>query len=419
MAAMLTSVTLRLDTLCQVVTQFRAGMRCAATRCAAAVALAVLMAVAVSAIMPTTAQAAFSSKAKAAILIDADTGAVLYQSNADELLPPASITKLMTAELVFQAIKAGRIKLSDELTMSVHAWRTGGAPSRTSAMFVPVNKTATVDQLLKGLIIQSGNDAAIALAEGMSGTEEAFASRMTAEARRIGLKKSVFKNPTGLNAPGHLMTAREIAMLSLYIIREHPEFYKLFSQKVFEYRRFKFRNRNRLLFENIGVDGLKTGSLSVVGNNLAASAVQNGKRLIAVVIGLPTKKKAAAEARKLLQWGFRSFASFKLFDAGETVGMARVWGGERFYVPLTGDGPVMVILPRVPANPKLTAEITYEGPLKPPVKKGDKVATLRIVSETNAVNEVPLYAAEDVEPGGLVRRGLDALAHLAISWVAL
>lgn len=416
---MLTTVTLRLDTVCRAAAGACGDMRGLA-RHAAASCIVLLAAAMILLPAATPAQAVFSSKAKAAILIDADTGAVLYQNNADELLPPASITKLMTAELVFQAIKAGRLKLDDELTMSVHAWRTGGAPSRTSAMFVPVNTTATVSDLLQGLIVQSGNDAAIALAEGMSGSEEAFAKRMTVEARRIGLTKSTFKNPTGLDAPGHRMTAREIAMLSLYIIKEHPEFYKMFSQEVFKYRRFTFRNRNPLLFEdNLGVDGLKTGSLSVVGNNLAASAVQKGKRLIAVVIGLPNKKAAAAEARKLLQWGYRSFGSFKLFDAGETVGSARVWGGERFYVPLTGDGPVMVILPRVPADPKLTAEITYDGPLKPPIKKGDQVATLRIVSETNAVNEVPLYAAEDVEPGGLVRRGLDALAHLALSWVTL
>ncbi len=361
----------------------------------------------------------FGTRAKAALLMDADTGAILFQHNADELLPPASITKLMTAEIVFQAIKDGRLKLTDEFPMSVHAWRTGGAPSRTSSMFVPVNTSATVDDLLQGMIVQSGNDAAIAIAEGMAGTEEAFAKRMNAEAKRIGLTKSVFKNPSGLSDPEHLMTAREIAMLSYYIIKEHPEFYKLFSQKEFDYRRFKFRNRNPLLFQDIGVDGLKTGSLKESGHNLVASAVQDGKRLIAVVMGLPEGNQAASEARKLLEWGFHSFAPFKLFDAGETVGMARVWGGESFYVPLTGKGPVTVILPRVPANPRLMAVITYDGPLKPPIKKGDQVATLRVTSQTNAVNEVPLYAAQDVQPGGLVRRGLDLLAHLALSWVTL
>lgn len=359
----------------------------------------------------------FSTRAKAAFLMDADTGAILFQHNADELLPPASITKLLTAEIVFQAIKDGRLKLDDELMMSVHAWRTGGAPSRTSSMFVPVNTTATVSDLLRGMIIQSANDAAIAFAEGMAGTEEAFAKRMTAEARRIGLTKSSFKNPSGLYDPEHLMTAREIAMLADYIIKTHPEFYKIFSEPMLEYRRFKFRNRNPLLTMDIGADGLKTGMLKESGYNLVGSAVQNGKRLIGVVLGLSSSKEAAAESRRLLEWGFSSFAPFKLFDAGETVGMARVWGGESFYVPLVGKGPVTVILPRVPANPRLKGQITYDGPLKPPIKKGDRVATLRVTSETNAVNEVPLYAAEDVEPGGLVRRGLDSLAHLAFGWV--
>jgi len=363
----------------------------------------------------------FSTRAKAAVLLDADTGAILYQNNADELLPPASVSKLMTAAVVFRALKEGRIKLTDEFTMSEHAWRTGGAPSRTSSMFVPINTPATIDELLKGLIIQSGNDAAICLAEGLGGTEEQFAKRMTVEARRIGLSKSTFANPHGLYDPGQLMTAREIGMLAHYIIREYPEYYPIFSQRLFEYRKHKFFNRNPLLPLDIGADGLKTGYVKESGYNLVGSTVQGGKRLIVVVMGLATEADRVAEAKKLIDWGYRSFAPFKLFNAGETVGSARVWGGEKFYVPLTGgDGPITVILPRVPENPRLKAEIIYKGPLKPPVKKGTKVAVLRVTSVgTNSVNEVPLYAAEDVEPGGLMRRGLDSLAHLAISWVRL
>jgi D-alanyl-D-alanine carboxypeptidase (penicillin-binding protein 5/6) len=361
----------------------------------------------------------FGTRAKAAILIDADTGAILYQHNADEPLPPASLTKLMTAEIVFKALEDKRLKLTDEFNMSVNAWRTGGAPSRTSSMFVPVNTSATLDELLQGMLVQSGNDAAIAIAEGMAGTEEAFAKRMNAEAKRIGLTKSNFKNSSGLYDPEHLMTAREVAQLALVLIKDHPEFYPRFSQKEFQYRRFKFRNRNALLFQDIGVDGLKTGSLKEAGCNLVASAIQKGKRLVAVVMGLPDSKQCAADTRRLIEWGYRGFAPVKLFDAGETVAMARVWGGDSFYVPLTGEGPVTIVLPRVPVNPRLKAEITYDGPLKPPVKKGDKVAVLRVTSQSGAVNEVPLYAAEDVQPGGLVRRGLDSLAHLAFGWVTL
>jgi len=361
----------------------------------------------------------FNTRAKAAVLLDADTGAILYQNNADELLPPASVSKLMTAEVVFRALKDGKLKLTDEFTMSEHAWRTGGAPSRTSSMFVPINTPATIDDLLKGLLIQSGNDAAICLAEGLSGSEAKFAERMTAEARRIGLTKSTFSNPSGLYDPGQQMTAREIALLAHRIVKEYPEYYPIFSQRLFEYRKHKFYNRNPLLPLDIGADGLKTGYIKESGYNLVGSAVQNGKRLIVVVMGLATESDRTSEAKKLLDWGYRSFAPFKLFDAGETVGSARVWGGEKFYVPLTGNGPIAVILPRVPENPRLKAEIIYDGPLKPPVRKGDKVGTLRVTSQTNQVNEVPLYAAEDVEPGGLVRRGLDSLAHLALSWVPL
>jgi D-alanyl-D-alanine carboxypeptidase (penicillin-binding protein 5/6) len=361
----------------------------------------------------------FTTRAKAAVLMDGDTGAILYQSNADELLPPASVSKLMTAAITFRALKEGRLKLTDEFTMSEHAWRTGGAPSRTSSMFVPINTPATIDDLLKGLIIQSGNDAAICLAEGLGGTETQFAKRMTVEARRIGLTKSTFANPSGLYDPAQLMTAREIALLARYIIKEYPEYYPIFSQKLFEYRKHKFYNRNPLLPLEIGADGLKTGMVKESGYNLVGSTVQGGKRLIVVVMGLATENERTAEAKKLLDWGYRSFAPFKLFNEGETVGSARVWGGERFFVPLTGNGPITVILPRVPENPRLKAEIVYDGPLKPPVKKGDKVGVLRVTSQSNSVNEVPLYAAEDVEAGGLMRRGLDSLAHMALSWVPL
>jgi len=381
--------------------------------------LLILLACAVSLLPQHAAAQGFTTRAKAAVLLDADTGAIYYQFNADQPLPPASISKLVTAAVVFRALKEGRLKLTDEFTMSEHAWRTGGAPSRTSSMFVPINTTATIDELLKGLIIQSGNDAAICLAEGLGGSEAQFAKRMTVEARNIGLSKSTFANPSGLYDPEQLMTAREIAILARHIIKEYPEYYPIFSQRLFEYRKHKFYNRNPLLPLDIGADGLKTGFVKESGYNLVGSAVQGGKRLIVVVLGLATEAERTSEARRLLDWGYRSFAPAKLFDAGEIVGSARVWGGEAFFVPLTGKGPVTVILPRVPENPRLKAEIVYDGPLKPPVRKGDKVAVLRITTQSNSVNEIPLYAAQDVEPGGLMRRGLDSLAHMAMSLVRL
>jgi serine-type D-Ala-D-Ala carboxypeptidase (penicillin-binding protein 5/6) len=362
-------------------------------------------------------QAEFTIKARQAILTDADSGAVLFQHNADELAPPASMSKLMTLAVVFRALKQGTVKPDDEFLMSEFAWRTGGGPSGTSAMLVPVNTRVRVEELIKGVIIQSGNDAAIALAEGIAGSEAAFAKQMTDEARRLGMPKSTFTNATGLYQPGHQMTARELAILGRYVIREFPDYYAIFSVKEFPYRKHKFINRNPLLFMNIGADGMKTGFIKESGYGIVGSAKQGDRRLIVVINGLATQEERKEEAKRLLEWGFRSFGEFKLFEAGETVGKARVWGGDRMNVPLIGNGGVVVVLPRFPANQKLKAEIVYNGPLKAPIAKGDQVARLRVTSSTDATSEVPLYAAEDVKPAGTWKRGFDTLLHMATKWI--
>lgn len=361
----------------------------------------------------------FTSKAKHAILMDATSGAVLYQQRADDLAPPASMSKLMVLAVLFKSMKNGQLKADDEFLMSEYAWRKGGAPSGTSAMMVPVNTKAKLSELIQGIIIQSGNDASIAIAEGMAGTEVAFAAIMEQEARKLGLKKSTFRNATGLHHAEHLMTARELAILARHLINEYPEQYKIFGQKEFLYRKHRFINRNPLLFQGLDADGLKTGFIKEAGYGMVGSAQQDGRRLIVVVGGLTTAEDRKDEAKRLLDWGFKSFTEFKLFDAGETVGQARVWGGEQMYVSLTGQGDLAVILPRFPANQRLRAEIVYKGPLKPPLRKGDQVAKLRVTSSSNAVNEVPLYASEDVNEGGIFRRGLDSLMHLALRWVPL
>lgn len=365
------------------------------------------------------AQSGYATKAQRAILIDYNTGAILYQKNADVLIPPASMSKLMTLAVLFKAIRDGTISLSDKFVMSVNAWRKGGAPSGTSAMFVPVNKTATVEELMKGIIIQSGNDACIAVAEAMSGTEEAFAVRMNAEARRIGLKKSTFANATGLDEQGHLMTARELAHLATFLIKTYPEYYPIFAERLFKYRRHKFYNRNPLLSADLGVDGLKTGHTSKAGYGLVMSGLKDGRRLIGVVAGLKTAAERKSEARKLLSWGYRAFAKFKLFEADANIGYARVWGGSSMYVPLTSKGPLEVILPRYPANQKLKGEIVYQGPIKPPIAKGQKIAKLRVTSSTSAVSEVPLYAKEDVAKATFIRQGFDSLLYLALDLLPL
>ncbi len=358
----------------------------------------------------------YKTRARAAVLMEASTGAVLYQHNADELLPPASMSKLMTLAVAFRALKKGRLKLDDEFVVSEHAWRTGGAPSRTAAMFVPINTKASVRELIQGIIVQSGNDAAIAVAEGISGSEEAFAQRMTARARKIGMEKSVFKNATGLYDPQHLMTAREIALLARYLIKEFPEYYGMFAQREFRYRKHRFFNRNPLLLTETGVDGLKTGYVKDAGYGIVASAKQGNLRLIAVVMGLPSAATRKSEGRKLLDWGFRNVSVAKLFDANETVAYARVWGGDRYFAPLVGQGALSIYLPRMPERPRLTAEIVYDSPLKAPIGKGEKLAILRVAGESGSMNELPLYAAEDIMESGFMARGIDTLLVRIVDW---
>ncbi|ADJ23539.1 Serine-type D-Ala-D-Ala carboxypeptidase [Hyphomicrobium denitrificans ATCC 51888] len=391
---------------------------CARVLVSALIAISVLTAVGPEANPALAAEAAFTSKAPRAILIDAATGATLFQQHADEPAPPASMSKLMTLAVLFRAMKEGRIQKTDEFTMSVNAWRNGGAPSGTSAMMVPVNTKVTVDELIQGIVIQSGNDAAMCVAEGMAGSIPAFARMMNDEAKRIGLTKSTFTNASGLPDPQQVMSARDLAVLARYIIDEYPDYYPVFAQKEFLYRKHRFINRNPLLFQNIGADGLKTGHTAAAGFGLVGSAVQDGKRLIVVVSGLEKADQRKEEAVKLLNWGFNSFNTVRLYDANEVIGQARVWGGKVWYVPLAANADVTFTVPKFPANQKISAEIVYKAPLKPPVKKGDQVATLKLSSSTSASNELPLYATEDVQKGGIVREGLDSLVLMALRRLA-
>jgi D-alanyl-D-alanine carboxypeptidase (penicillin-binding protein 5/6) len=360
----------------------------------------------------------FETKAKHAVLMDADANLVLFEKDADTLAPPASMSKLMTLAVVFRELKAGRIKLDDQFKVTEHAWRTGGAPSGGSAMFAPLNTTVSVDELIQGVTVQSGNDAAIILAEGIAGTEEAFAKQMTEYARTLGLEKSTFANATGLPAEGHLMSARELAILAHHLVYTYPEYYHYFGQKEFKYReKFTFRNRNPLVWADIGVDGMKTGFIKESGYGLVASGTRGNQRLLLVVSGLDSAKDREAEARKLLDWGFKSFKPFRLFDEGQKVSDALVWGGTQHYVPLVGEGNINIILP-ANATGKVTAQIVYDGPIKAPIRKGDQVATLRVTSaESQATNDIPLYAGDDIDQSNFAMRGLDSLLVLAFGWL--
>ena len=371
---------------------------------------------AVAAVAQGSPPAEMTTRAKQAILIDATTGAVLFQHRADELAPPASMSKLVTLAVIFRALKEGRIKLDDEILFSVNAWRTGGAPSGTSAMFVPVNTREKLDDVLKGIIIQSGNDACIAVAEAIGGSESAFAKMMTDEARRIGLEKSTFHNATGLYDADHLMTVRELALVARYIIQNYPEHYPLFSEREFRYRKHRFFNRNPLLTLDIGVDGLKTGYIKEAGYGLVASAKQDGRRVILAINGMESANDRKSEAIRLIEWAFKGFGEFKLFDPDEVVGRARVWGGDRMFVPLVGGNDINVLLPKAQSGQRLQAQIIYKSPLKAPLKKGDVVAKLRVTTPSQSVNVIELQAGEDVPEAGPMRRGLDTLAHMAFGW---
>ncbi len=357
----------------------------------------------------------FKTKAKYAVLMDAATGSVLFEANADALIPPASMSKLMTTAIIFEAIKKGKLKLTDEIFISENAWRNGGAPSGTSAMFASINSKVALEDILRGIIVQSGNDACIAIAEHMSGSEAAFAERMTAYARAHGLQLSTFKNATGLPAEGHLMTAREIGILSLHIIEKYPELYKYFAQREFKYKRYRFYNRNPLIARDSSVDGLKTGYTKEAGYGLAVSAKRVDRRLVAVVAGLTSKRERASEAKRLIEWGFSSFKKVRLYDNDEIVTSLRVWGGTKSYVKVIGENGVEIYLPRE-GGKKLRSSVVYKGPLKPPIRKGDQVAVFRIITETGATSEAPLFASEDVEASSFIWQGFDSLFFLAFGW---
>ncbi len=355
----------------------------------------------------------YDTDAPTAILIEAKSGSILFEKNADELRAPSSMMKLMTAEVVFNALTKGEIKLTDEFRISENTWRKGGAPSGGSTMFAAINSRVSVDDLLHGALIQSGNDSCMALAEGLSNTEAAFAERMTKRARELGLAKSTFANSNGLPDPGNKMTVRELGILARHIILTYPDFYKLFNEREFTWNKIRQQNRNPLLTMLEGADGLKTGFTKEGGYGMVGSAVQNGMRLIVVVNGLEDSDDRAAEAKKLLEWGFRNFEARTLFAADQTVGYARVFGGESRSVKLASPEPIKVMLQRN-GNDKLVARIVYTGPIRAPIQPGQRIGVLKVWRGSNIALETPLVAAESIPTGSTTRRALDGASELVI-----
>ncbi|MCS0503587.1 D-alanyl-D-alanine carboxypeptidase family protein [Ancylobacter mangrovi] len=351
-----------------------------------------------------------------AILLDYESGSVLFERGADIQSAPASLAKLMTMAVVFREIKEGRITPDTEYTVSEYAWRRGGAPSGGSTMFAALKSSIKVSDLMRGVIIQSGNDAAIVLAEGLAGNELAFSTRMNEEAKRIGMTNSVFRNSNGLPAPDQVTTARDMAKLAAYIIRNYPQFYAIYGETSFTWNKIRQNNRNPLLGMSLGADGLKTGYLEDAGYNLVGSAVQNDQRLIVVIMGDKTAKDRAEDARKLLEWGFRSFETRLLFKPGQIVGEATLYGGARGGAPLTGTGPIRIVVPR-DGNERVTARIRFQGPIPAPVTEGDEVARLDVYRGDQLALQVPLVAAESVPRGPLWRRAMDGAYELMVNLI--
>jgi D-alanyl-D-alanine carboxypeptidase (penicillin-binding protein 5/6) len=354
----------------------------------------------------------FQSVAPFALLMDYDSGAILFDKNADAPMAPASTTKMLTAEIVFRELKDGRLHLDDRFEVSENAWRTGGAKSHGSATFLELHSSVRVEDLLRGMIVQSGNDAAITLAEGIAGAESNFAALMNKRAAELGMTHSTFANPWGAGDPRQHVTPRDMAHLAAYIIANYPEYYRYFGEKEFTWNKIRQLNRNPLLTMDLGADGLKTGDIAESGFGLVGSAVQNGQRLILVVNGLKTATDRSEESRKLLNWGFHSFDSKVLFQAGDIVGAAAVFGGAQSEVPLIAEGPVKIFATRG-APEKLTAKIVYKGPLPAPIVAGEEVADLKVWRGSSEVIDVKLKTANAVAAGTLSQRALDAGIEIA------
>lgn len=354
---------------------------------------------------------AIETMAREALLVDMQTGAVLLEKNADRPMPPASMSKIMTTYIVFSRLREGKLTMEDTLPVSERAWRKGGCVSDGSTMCLKLGERAKVEDLLRGIIVQSGNDASITIAEGLAGTEEAFASEMNKKAKEIGLKGSVFRNSTGLPEPDHVMTARDLATLAESTIRDFPDHYALYGEKEFTYNGIKQGNRNPLLYKDVGADGLKTGHTKEAGYGLAASAKQGDRRVILVVTGLPSMGARAEESTRLIEYAFREFENVRLVQAGEQVETASVWLGEEDSVPLQAAREVLVTVPRR-GRSEMRVAVIYDEPVPAPVSRGDVVGKLSITGLGTTPVEVPLVAGADIERRGPVGRALVSLSNL-------
>lgn len=371
-----------------------------------------LLATGFACITLATSANAFETKAKNAVLMDYETGTIIYSKGAKEKIAPASMSKLMTVYVLLSRIKNGEISLDDKFTVSENAWRKGGAASGGSTMFLKIGQEVRVEDLIKGIIIQSGNDACITVAENIAGSEEEFAAILNETAEKIGLKNANFVNSTGLPHPEHKISPEDLANLARHIIDEFPEFYAVFKEKEFTYNGIKQGNRNPLLYTLKGSDGLKTGHTSEAGFCLTGSAVRNNRRLIEVIAGLESNKERSEESESLMTWGFANFENYRFFNKNQIVAEIPVWYGTIPTVEAVVPEKIVKTVKKSTRN-KYNAKIVYDKPLKAPIFKGDKIGELFITYGENITDKIPLVAKNDVAKIGPFSRFLANLKYFA------
>lgn len=359
----------------------------------------------------------FAVKSEQVLLFDSDTGSVLFSRKADMPFPPASLAKLMTAEIAFNALKSGQLQPETVFRVSEHAWRTGGAPSRTATMFARLNSQLTVSDLIQGITVQSANDGAIVLAEGMSGSEQAFAQKMTERAQALGLKNSVFINPTGLPQDGkQQVTLTDMVRLARHLHDSYPQYYPLYSQESFSWNNILQRNRNPLLRLNLGADGLAMGGTQDAGLSIIASAEQNGRRIYLGLNGAKSVQDRTEDAEKLIRWAMNDFVKSPVFSSNTEVAQASLYGGTQGSVGLVVHDAISVLVP-VQDKAKLRSQVIYQGPVAAPVAKGQEIGRVQIMRDKEVLLERPVYAAQDVKEGTLRNKSLDALYELTTGWI--
>jgi len=353
-------------------------------------------------------------QARTGILVDYHSDEILFELDPDAQIYPASMTKIMTAIIAFDLIKANKLSLDDQFTVSENAWRLSQAGY--SSMFIMINDQVSVENLLKGIIIASGNDACVALAEGIAGSEQNFADMMNEKAGEIGMTSTNFTNSSGINEPDNISTARDIALMSKYLIKNYPNYYELFAEKTFTWDRtggepIKQGNRNPLLYKNVGVDGVKTGYLAVEKYSLASSMRKNERRIIAVASGFETKNLRSSQSLKLLNWGFRNTNTFEISKKDETIFEIDTWLGVKPKIKATTKEDLYITINKKDIR-YLTVSLDYKGPIQAPIYKDTEIAKIIVTQKDNTIKEIPLYAAEDVKKVNFFKSLLTSLNYL-------